>query len=47
MLKISYHDTMKELEVSRKTVFSLEAKIMTLEGDLFKAKSFEDLYKEL
>jgi hypothetical protein len=37
---------MKELELSRKSVFTLESRIMTLEGDLFKAKSFEELYND-
>jgi predicted nucleic acid-binding Zn-ribbon protein len=48
MVKGQYSDSSKELEISRKTVFSLENKIMTFENDLLKAKQSEEhLHNEI
>jgi chromosome segregation ATPase len=48
MVKGQYSDASKELEISRKTVFSLENKIMTFENDLLKAKQSEEhLHNEI
>lgn len=48
MIKGQYADSSKELELSRKTVFSLENKIMTFENDLLKFKQTEEnLHNEI